>query len=458
MPPWIFVLLCAINFVNYFDRGITSGAPAQFQYFIQVSHNTTDPGALLGLLSSSFVTTFAISIPLFGYLAMTTKPFRLISIGLAVWVVAVALSSISKSANSFELLLLGRFLSGVGEASFQCIAPPFINDHSPSNFQTMWLGVYMISSTVGAIAGTIAASTLSATSWGWDSVFAMEGLAMMPLLWLCCFGVPDEFNRIQNDNPTESQSLLAIESDSHKSFFGEVWDVCTNAAFAWLSLGMAAMMFSSAGLSIFITLLLLGLGVFSSETDANVTMGFLAALVGTLLGGVVLDWTSRGAPYKRQYYAIRQLALGFPVALGSMLLSLAALPDRTWFLVWNGLTTVIAGTISPVVMIAMFHSVHPSQQALAVGLNSLSQHVLGDVPAPIIMGYIKDAWAPHCNSVLVDGVVVLNPECHQDKDGLIQAMMFPLAWMAWAVACFGIALYFARRNMVKAKNALLDSP
>ncbi|RQM30740.1 hypothetical protein B5M09_013219 [Aphanomyces astaci] len=179
------------------------------------------------------------------------------------------------------------------------------------------------------------------------------------------------------------------------------------------------MMFSSAGLGIFITLLLLGLGVFSSETDANVTMGFLT---------------------------------------GAMLLSLAALPDRTWFLVWNGLTTVIAGTISPVVMIAMFHSVHPSQQALAVGLNSLSQHVLGDVPAPIIMGYIKDAWAPHCNSVLVDGVVVLNPECHQDKDGLIQAMMFPLAWMAWAVACFGIALYFARRNMVKAKNALLDSP
>ncbi|RHY86281.1 hypothetical protein DYB37_001477 [Aphanomyces astaci] len=420
MPPWIFVLLCAINFVNYFDRGITSGAPAQFQYFIQVSHNTTDPGALLGLLSSSFVTTFAISIPLFGYLAMTTKPFRLISIGLVVWVVAVALSSVSKSANSFELLLLGRFLSGVGEASFQCIAPPFINDHSPSNFQTMWLSVYMISATVGSILGGIAASMLS-SSWGWDSVFAMEGLAMVPLLWLCCFGVPDEFNRIRNDNPTESQSLLAIESDSHKSFFGEVWDVCTNAVFAWLSLGVAAMMFSSAGLGIFITLLLLGLGVFSSETDANVTMGFVTA------------------------------------ALGAMLLSLAALPDRTWFLVWNGLMGVIAGTISPVVMIAMFHSVHPSQQALAVGLNSLSQHVLGDVPAPIIMGYIKDAWAPHCNSVLVDRVVVLNPECHQDKDGLIQAMMFPLAWMAWAVACFGIALYFARRNMVKAKNALLDS-
>ncbi|RHY56360.1 hypothetical protein DYB38_006217 [Aphanomyces astaci] len=221
------------------------------------------------------------------------------------------------------------------------------------------------------------------------------------------------------------------------------------------------MKFSSSGLSMFITLLMLGLGVFSSETDASVTMeslGVVTSLVGTLLGGVLLDWTGRGAPYKRQYYAVRQLASGFPVALGAMLLSLAALPDRTWFLVWNGLTTLIFGTISPVVMIAMFHSVHPSQQALAVGLNSLSQHVLGDVPAPIIMGYIKDAWAPHCNSVLVDGVVVLNPECHQDKDGLIQAMMFPLAWMAWAVACFGIALYFARRNMVKAKNALLDSP
>ncbi|KAF0705172.1 hypothetical protein AaE_014630, partial [Aphanomyces astaci] len=336
MPPWIFVLLCTISFFNDFDQAITTGAPAQFQYFIQVSHNTTDPGALLGLLSSSFVTTYAISMPLFGYLAMTTKPFRVISMGLTVWVVAVALSSVSKSANSFELLLAGRFLSGVGGASFQCIAPTFINDHSPSSVQTLWLGVFIMSACLGSIAGGIAASMMSATSWGWDSLFAMEGLAMLPLLCLCRFGIPDEFDRISSDVTNESQSMLA-ENDSAapKSFFGEVWGVCSNAAFVWLTLGLAAVVFSGSGLSMFTTLLLIGVGVFSSETEANLMLGsqgIVTMFVGTFLGGVLLDWTSRGAAYKRQYFAIRQMVLGFPVAAGVVLLSVAALPDKTWYL------------------------------------------------------------------------------------------------------------------------------
>ncbi|RHZ07681.1 hypothetical protein DYB37_013795 [Aphanomyces astaci] len=274
MPPWIFVLLCTIVFFGDFDRAITTGAPAQFQYFIQVSHNTTDPGALLGLLSSSYVTTNALSIPLFGYLAMITKPFRVICMGLVVWIVAVAISSVSKSANSFELLVVGRFLSGVGAASFQCIIPAFINDHSPSSVQTLWLGVYMMSACLGAISGGIAASTLSATSWGWNSLYAMEGLAMVPLLCLCGFGIPDEFDRISRDDTNESQGLMAESgSAAPKSFFGEVWGVCSNAAFMWLTLGVAAMVFSGSGLAMITTLLLIGVGVFSSETEANVTLG-----------------------------------------------------------------------------------------------------------------------------------------------------------------------------------------
>ncbi|RHZ12867.1 hypothetical protein DYB37_010093 [Aphanomyces astaci] len=274
MPPWIFALVFTISFFGDFDQAITTGAPAQFQYFIQVSHNTTDPGALLGLLSSSFVTTNALSTPLFGYLAMTTKPFRVMSMGLAVWIFAVAISSVSKSANSFELLVVGRFLSGVGAASFQCIIPAFINDHSPSSVQTLWLGVYMMSVSLGMISGGIAASTLSTTSWGWNSLYAMEGLAMVPLLCLCRFGIPDEFDRISRDVTNESQGLLAESgSAAPKSFFGAVWGVCSNAAFSWLTIGLASTVFFSSGLTMLSTLLLIGVGVFSSETEANLMLG-----------------------------------------------------------------------------------------------------------------------------------------------------------------------------------------
>ncbi|CAK5180333.1 unnamed protein product [Aphanomyces euteiches] len=148
-PVWIFMLFCLINYANYFDRSIIPSAPAQFQYFIQTVTSSNDMGTLLGLLAASFIMSFTISIPLFGYLAMFVQPFRLVAIGLAAWCVVVVLCSLSKDAQSFELLLAGRILSGVGEASFQCVAPPFIHDYAPPHQQTLWFGIFTVSSVLG---------------------------------------------------------------------------------------------------------------------------------------------------------------------------------------------------------------------------------------------------------------------------------------------------------------------
>ncbi|KAF0693836.1 Aste57867_15236 [Aphanomyces stellatus] len=461
-PYWIFGLLCAISAINYFDRGIISGAPAQFQYFIQISKNTTDEGALLGLLSSSFVTSYSICIPIFGYLAMSMRPFRLIALGISVWCVAVCLCSMAKQANSFELLFLGRVLSGVGEASFQCIAPPFIHDHAPTNAKTLWLGIYFITASIGSVFGSIAASTASAPdSIGWDAVYALEGLAMLPLLAICMYGIPTAYDSagpeeaaVANEAQCLLHSMCPVGDDvaPKNSFAHELWAVCSNAIFVWLTLGTAAAMFCGAGLGMFMTLLLLGLGVFADETDANVVLGaqgLIAGIVGTLIGGVALDWSCRGLPHLRQYLAIRQLVVALPFAVVTIYLSIAAIPDRTWFTVWNFISATISGTISPVITTAVFAAVEPSQKGLASAMYAVMMHLLGDVPAPIIMGAIKDAWAPHCNSILVGNLVKLNPECAQDKDGLMQAMVFPTLWMIGAIVCFAIALVVSRRQMKK---------
>ncbi|KAG9409216.1 hypothetical protein AC1031_019474 [Aphanomyces cochlioides] len=73
-----------------------------------------------------------------------------------------------------------------------------------------------------------------------------------------------------------------------------------------------------SGLDLYSNLLLIGLKVFSSETDANVMTGIpgiVAFLVGALLGGVLLDWTSHGALAMRQFFALRQLFVGMIVAV-----------------------------------------------------------------------------------------------------------------------------------------------
>ncbi|KAF0693839.1 Aste57867_15239 [Aphanomyces stellatus] len=467
-PVWVFGLLCVIFALNAFDRNIVGGAPAQFQFFIQTSLNTTDEGALLGLLSSSFITSFSICIPIFGYLAMTMRPFRLIALGMSIWCVAVCLCSLAKQANSFELLFLGRVLSGVGEASFQCIAPPFIHDHAPTNAKTLWLGIYYTTATVGGTLGSIATSMASAPdSMGWDAVFALEGLTMLPLLAVCMFGIPAAYDIPSGAKTTTDETKYLLQSiwpdtndddDRVKrtSFLGELWVVCSDRVFVWLTLAMAAMSFFAAGFGTFSVLLLLGLGMFADETDANVVVGaqgIVAMLLGTLLGGVVLDYTCRGLSHLRQYLAIRQLVVGLPIATLFLVLAIAAIPSRMWFLVWLFFCNTTSGMIAPVITTALFASVEPAQRGLALAMYTVVVHLLGDVPAPVVMGAIKDAWAPHCNSILVGNLVKLNPECAQDKDGLMQALVFPGLWLVGSIGCCAMALVVSTRALRKQCNA-----
>eukprot|EP00975_Prorocentrum_lima_P014735 3125982-Prorocentrum_lima.AAC.1 len=65
-----------------------------------------------------------------GNLIHKCSKFRLVGFGLLGWCAAAVLAGFSRDANSYVLLLLARMLSGVGEASFQVVAAPFIQDHA----------------------------------------------------------------------------------------------------------------------------------------------------------------------------------------------------------------------------------------------------------------------------------------------------------------------------------------
>ncbi|KAF0741501.1 hypothetical protein Ae201684P_017662 [Aphanomyces euteiches] len=253
-PVWIFMLFCLINYANYFDRSIIPGAPAQFQYFIQTVTSSNDMGTLLGLLAASFIMSFTISIPLFGYLAMFVQPFRLVAIGLAAWCVVVVLCSLSKDAQSFELLLAGRILSGVGEASFQCVAPPFIHDYAPPHQQTLCFDHGIITT-------------------GLECTFAIEGLAMLPFVGVCLYGVPAMYNAVPPSETTGETQRLLSSTETTPTFWAQLKEVCCNRIFLWVSAGGAAINFAMSGLGLFANLLLIGLKVFSNETDANVMTG-----------------------------------------------------------------------------------------------------------------------------------------------------------------------------------------
>ncbi|TYZ66100.1 hypothetical protein PybrP1_011614, partial [[Pythium] brassicae (nom. inval.)] len=196
----VIVLLCTINLLNYVDRGIIPGSPQRFQDFISdtLHVDATQQSFYLGILASSFVASYSYT-------------------------------------ESYYVLLFGRVLSGVGEASFQCNATPFIDTHAPKASRAL-------------------------------AAFFIEGALMVVLVLACLLVVPPELDVVPDDRshdkrakhsggvevPTnDSAALLEHKLAPRRSFVAEWWTIFSNPTFALVVLGHAAYTFSLAALSVF---------------------------------------------------------------------------------------------------------------------------------------------------------------------------------------------------------------
>lgn len=75
---------------------------------------------------------YTISSPIFAQFGASFYPLKVMAVGLTIWAIAVTLCGLS---TSFPILAFARALTGIGEASFLCLAPvshPHLPHHSHS--------------------------------------------------------------------------------------------------------------------------------------------------------------------------------------------------------------------------------------------------------------------------------------------------------------------------------------
>lgn len=470
----VIVLLCCINLMNYIDRGIIPGAPEKFENFItQTLHvEVTQQSVYLGLLTSAFIASYAVCSMLFGYLALTHRPFRLISIGMSVWVIAVVICGVAQYADSYYVLIFGRLVSGVGEASFQCTAVPFINTHASKKNRALVMGIFLASITVGTAVGYIYGSIFASSSLGWAGGYFLEGLVMIGLILCCLFLVPDELDcvpthdKVKNVDLTSdlleidaevAEAKLSMLSDDHilqpkQSFLVEWWGIFSHLPFLFVILGHAAYTFSLAALSVFCPVIFIGLGLFSNETQASLIFGALVAVTGTLgtpMGGILIDrMTKRDAVSSEQRCYLSVASLFFYIVAAEVfgLIMLAFVSTKALLLLFMTLCLFCLCALTPSETIAVMEMFPESRRSMAIAANTLVIHALGDVPSPIIIGWLKDSWAPHCGTVVIDGEAKLNPDCHLDQNGLREVLLFALLWMLWGVFFWGLTTLMLRKQ------------
>lgn len=78
---------------------------------------------------------------------------------------------------------------------------------------------------------------------------------------------------------------------------------------------------------------------------------------------------------------------------------------------------------------AVMMAIPLEHRAFGIALCSISIHAFGDVPSPVITGYLKDSLAPNC--IGDDDAVSTSAECRDDEYGLRLTMLIVGLWLWW---------------------------
>ncbi|RHY93842.1 hypothetical protein DYB37_005806 [Aphanomyces astaci] len=468
----IFALLCAINVLNYIDRGIVPGAPIQFQWFI---HHTLDIAAdrvsiYSGLLVSVFIASYSVFICVFGYLSIRRRPFRLAAFGLILLTLSIALCGLARPMKNYYLLLVGRLLSGVGESSFQAVTPSFIDQHAPPHKRTLWLGLFGCAISAGTALG-YSYGSLTAQTIGWDWGFYLTAIAMAPLAYMCYTGIPARFDLPMIQETTQPhQDVIADDmrrgSSLTISFLPELWSVMQSPLFLTATFGWAAYSFTLAGLASFDPAILIGSNILDEKYASTAFGGIvvLAGLVGSPLGGFAVDFQCKAQESDadhRLYVVTRQMFVLVSGGVACVFGSAAMMDVAAAFLAFLFGGLVLLFMTQSAFTVCVLLSVTRSRQGFALELSTFLLHLLGDVPSPILLGYLKDQWAPDCGTV-VDEVLdseVLNPMCSvTGKDGLQRLLFFAYGWLTMTAFFWGLAFLLGRRKLLRPqKRSMFDT-
>ena len=201
-PRTALILFSTINALVYIDRGAFSAVVPILQ---SNSHGGLNLNSVLaGTLGSSFILGYMITAPFFAHFAQFYHPEFLMCIWLAVWTCAVLATGLS---TGYEMLLIARCFTGVGEASFICLAPPVILDTAPVEKKNIWIGIFYVAAVLGTAIGFIYGAEISALFGAWNYPFLIEVVLMLPLLIIFFFNYKDPKLYAKTDTGEELKIL-----------------------------------------------------------------------------------------------------------------------------------------------------------------------------------------------------------------------------------------------------------
>jgi MFS family permease len=362
-------VLTFINLFNYLDRYVVSTLVESLR---RSELHLTDTQA--GSLMSGFLIVFALVGPIFGFLGDSRSRPRLIAFGVACWSIATALSGL---AWNFASLFAARAAVGVGEAAYVTIGPSLLSDYFPPGDRGRVMAIFFCAIPVGSALGYVVGGFMD-VHFGWRMAFFVAGVPGL-ILALLCLGLHDPPRGSQDGKQTAEPQAASRPAANYLALL-------KNRPYVLTIAGYAAYTFALGGLAYWIPAFLERVR-HVPEKSATFSFGIIVVItgfVGTFAGGWLGDFFAR---YTRRAYlwisAAATLAAG-PFAW----LALTVAAPRT-YLVCMVIAQLLMFLSTGPINATIVNIVRPTQRSSANALGVFSIHLLGDVPAPLLIGLIS---------------------------------------------------------------------
>merc|ERR1711862_60796 len=142
------------------------------------------------------------------------------------------------------------------------------------------------------------------------------------------------------------------------------------------------------------------------------------------------------------------LAIGLCILLPTCIPTISALAIAACF--FFGFLFVFS--VQSIITIVTLHSVDINYRPNAIAFQKFMSHMLGDVPAPIIVGFVKDYLSPSC-IFDTDGDFVNERGCKRQRNGLIITLGLCYSMFALSIIFFKMAHWLPWKDMKVMKQS-----
>jgi MFS family permease len=360
------LILASLNLLDYLDRYLMASLGPLVKTELGLNNTA------FGFLGTAFMLVYFLASPLFGYLGDRRGRSRLMAGGAVLWSLA---TSLTFWVPSYPFLVAARGLVGVGEASFGTLAPAYLADILPLGRRARALGLFYLALPMGAALAYLVGG-LVGSHWGWRPAFLLAGLPGLAMAGLA-YRLPE----------VRSEPTPATEPAARWSPLAASWQLFKVPTLRRVTLGYGMVTFALGGLALWMPIYLhevKGLSLSQANHLLSISVavgGGLGTLTGGYLGSRLLTYTL-GAPL---------WVSGLGVVLALPLAAVAIFVAAPAFYIPALAGAIFLLFLNPGVLTAVVVSVAgPWRRAQAVALNIVVIHLVGDVPSPLLIGWVSD--------------------------------------------------------------------